>query len=280
MAKAEPIRSPVRASRGRRAGPIESEAGGVAPMIGHHVQNRPRGRWRRAQALGLRVLLGLAGVLVVVFAAGAVYLVTLRGVGDAETRVQRILALHHASSDGLPAPPRLVAAVVSVEDEHFYDNVVVNVLTGAGRAAVATLQASPDPGGSTIDQQLAKLLYGRGSGLTATLGEIGLGVKLALSYSKQQILAMYLNAAYYGHGFWGVAAASRGYFGVEPVRLTWPEASMLGGLLQAPSAYDPLLHLSLGRRRQRHVLDQLVVNHYLTRSQANAAFATALPLTR
>lgn len=247
-------------------------------MTGDRVQTRPEGRWRRARTLGSRVLLGLLGVLVLVFAAGAVYLVSLRGVGDAETEVHRILALHHADEGRLPAPPRLVAAVVSVEDEHFYDNVVVNVLTGAGRAALATLQASSDPGGSTIDQQLAKLLYGHGGGLTATLSEIGLGVKLALSYSKQQILAMYLNAAYYGHGFWGVTAASRGYFNVKPSRLTWAEAAMLGGLLQAPSAYDPVLHLALARERQRHVLDQLVVNHYLTERDAGTAYATTLPL--
>jgi membrane peptidoglycan carboxypeptidase len=249
-------------------------------MIGDHVQKRPYGRWREARILGSRVVLGLLGVLALVFAAGAVYLVSLRGVGDAETRVHRILTLHRASAGGLPVPRRLVAAVVSVEDEHFYDNVVINVLSGAGRAALATLQTSSDAGGSTIDQQLAKLLYGRGSGLTATLSEIGLGVKLALTYSKQQILAMYLNAAYYGHGFWGVTAASRGYFGVAPSRLTWPEAAMLGGLLQAPSAYDPLLHLALARERQRHVLDQLVVNNYLTRAQATAAYADTLPLAR
>jgi membrane peptidoglycan carboxypeptidase len=112
----------------------------------------------------------------------------------------------------LPTPRRLVDAVVSVEDEHFYNNAVINVLTGAGRAALATLQTSQDPGGSTIDQQLAKQLYGRGQGLGSTLREIGLGVKLAAHYSKHQILQMYLNVVYYGNGLWGVQQAAEGYF--------------------------------------------------------------------
>jgi penicillin-binding protein 1A len=249
-------------------------------MTGHRAQTRPKGRWRRVRVLGLRALLVLAGLLAVVFIAGGAYLLSLRGVGDARTQVDRILTLHGAPDRSLPAPQRLIAAVVSVEDEHFYDNVVINVLAGAGRAALATLHTSQDPGGSTIGQQLAKLLYGRGSGVTATLREIGLGVKLALDYSKAQILAMYLNAAYYGHGYWGVEEASRGYFGVAPAALSWSQAAMLGGLLQAPSAYDPLTDLPLAKERQRHVLDQLVVNHHLTATQANPAYAASLSLRR
>lgn len=107
---------------------------------------------------------------------------------------------------------------------------------GAGRAAVAALGTSGDPGGSTIAQQLAKQLYPHGGGIVGTLEEVGLGVKLSLAYSHEQVLSMYLNSIYYGHGFWGVAAAARGYFGVSPRRLTWGEASLLAGLPQAPSA--------------------------------------------
>jgi penicillin-binding protein 1A len=89
---------------------------------------------------------------------------------------------------------------------------------------------------------------------------------------------MYLNSIYYGHGFWGVVAAARGYFGVSPRRLTWGEASLLAGLPQAPSAYDPLRHLPLARLRQRHVLDQLVADGHLSTAGAGAAFREPLPL--
>lgn len=206
------------------------------------------------------------------------YVFSLRSVADAQKRVHRILAAHHGLYGGLPLPTKLSDAVVSVEDEHFYSNFAINVLDGIGRAALATLQTSQDPGGSTIEQQLAKQLYGRGSGLAATLREIGLGVRLALSYSKAQILDMYLNAVYYGHGFWGDVAAAHGYFGRSPDALDWAQAAMLAGLPQAPSAYDPIEHFALAKLRQRHVLEQLVVNHYLTQAQANTAFREPVSL--
>jgi membrane peptidoglycan carboxypeptidase len=83
---------------------------------------------------------------------------------------------------------------------------------------------------------------------------------------------------YYGHGFYGLADAARGYFGTTPARLTWGQASMLAGLVQAPSAYDPYLHLDLARQRQRHVIDRLVATHVLTAAQGDAAFAEPLRL--
>lgn len=211
-------------------------------------------------------------------AAGALYMALLPSVGDAPRRVERILAAHHGTPGSRTPPAKLADSVVSVEDEHFYAPFMINVADGAGRAAVATLNAASDPGGSTIQQQLAKQLYGHGTGLTATLREIGLGVKLSLEFSKKQILAMYLNAVYFGHGYWGDVAAARGYFGVGPDALDWAQASMLAGLPEAPSAYDPLKHFALAKQRQRHVLDQLVVNHHLTAAQANAAYAEPLRL--
>jgi membrane peptidoglycan carboxypeptidase len=218
------------------------------------------------------------GAAVAILAAALVFLATLPGVGDAESRVDAILARHGGRALAPPPPERLAIAVVSTEDENFYDNVFFNVASGAGRAAVAAVGTSEDPAGSTIAQQLAKQLYPHGGGVVGTLEEIGLGVKLSLAYSHEQVLTMYLNSIYYGDGFWGAVAAARGYFGVSPRRLTWGEASLLAGLPQAPSAYDPLRDLPLARLRQRHVLDQLVANGHLSASAADAAFREPLPL--
>jgi membrane peptidoglycan carboxypeptidase len=102
--------------------------------------------------------------------------------------------LHHGIYESPPPPRKLGDAVVAVEDEHFYDNFVVNIADGVGRAALGVLQTDGDPGGSTIDQQLAKQLYGDGAGVGATLDAIALGVKLSLTYPKPQLLNMYLNA--------------------------------------------------------------------------------------
>jgi penicillin-binding protein 1A len=218
-----------------------------------------------------RIVVTIAGAILVLAALGAVYVATLPGVGDAEARVRAILAAHGGSPGALPPPARLGTAVVAVEDENFYSNVGVDILSGAGRAALAVAQRGGDPGGSTIGQQLAKTLYPHGGGLGGTLEEIGLAIKLSLRYSKAQILNMYLNSVYYGNGYWGDVAAARGYFGVSPRRLSWGQASLLAGLPQAPSAYDPALHPKPARSRQLHVLDQLVDDGYLTQAEADAA---------
>jgi penicillin-binding protein 1A len=187
------------------------------------------------------------------------------------------MARHH-ESPAMPVPARLAAAVIATEDVHFNQNVVINTASGIGRVALAVLHGHANPGGATIDQQLAKALYARGDDLADTLRQIGLGIKLGLRYSHHAILAMYLNVNYYGNGLWGVRQASSGYFHTPPNRLSWAEAAMLAGLLQAPSAYDPLHHLTLAIRRQHHVLAQLVANHYLTAAKARAAAAARLPL--
>lgn len=135
----------------------------------------------RAGATHKPVLRIIAGVLLVelaLLAFGFGCLEALPGVGDAEARVHTILLAHHGVPSALPPPARLAAAVVAIEDQHFYSNFVVDMFDGAGRAALAVLHTSADPGGSTIAQQLAKQLYGRGSGLAGTLRAIGLAVKL------------------------------------------------------------------------------------------------------
>jgi membrane peptidoglycan carboxypeptidase len=206
------------------------------------------------------------------------YELVLPGVGTAPEMVAAIVRAHHGELGRLPLPKKLAASIVAVEDEHFFTNIFLNVLDGVARAAVASLEHRGDPGGSTIAQQLAKQLFPRPPGFATSLEDFALGIKLSLAYSKSKILQMYLNAIYYGNGYWGDVAAAHGYFGVSPDRLSWAEAAMLAGLPQAPSAYDPLHHLSLAKRRQHHVLAQLVADHVLTATQAAAAFRVPLPL--
>ena len=232
-------------------------------------------RWRRRAALALLAIVAVAALLV---GAATAYLVDLPGVGDAGARVEALLAEHGGRPSAPPPPTRLAAAIVSTEDENFYADPFFNVAAGAGRAALAALGTSEDPGGSTIAQQLAKTLYPHGGGVWGTLEEIGLGVKLSLAYSHDQVLSMYLNSIYYGNGYWGDVAAAHGYFGISPRRLTWGEAALLAGLPQAPSVYDPDIHPGLARQRQRHVLNQLVVNGHLTEAAADRAFREPLPL--
>jgi membrane peptidoglycan carboxypeptidase len=237
--------------------------------------DNPRVRALRALR---RAALATAAILLLLTVIGGVYLLTLPGVGDAGARARAIMVSHGESTASLPTPARLIDATISTEDEHFGDNVVLNVLTGVGRAGLAIVESGSDPGGATIDQQLAKALYGDSGGLLGTLRQIGLGIKLGLQYSGRQILGMYLNVNYYGQGYWGVRQAAAGYFHTTPSALTWPQAAMLAGLLEAPSRDNPIADPALARQRRHHVLDQLVANGYLTARQAQAADDAPLAL--
>lgn len=241
--------------------------------------SRQLGRHRARRWLIRAAIAGFVLAMVLSLAAFGFEL-ALPSVRGAPARVAAIVRAHHGKIDALPAPARLAAAVVAVEDRHFFSNVFMDVFDGMARGALATVRQAGDPGGSTIDQQLAKQLYPRSVGLGGTLEEIGLGVKLSVTFSKPQILGMYLNSIYYGHGYWGDATAALGYFGTDPDHLSWAQAAMLAGLPQAPSDYDPVQHLALAKKRQRHVLDMLVVNHVLNRAQADAAYRAPLHLLR
>jgi membrane peptidoglycan carboxypeptidase len=230
--------------------------------------------------LAARAALALLDATLALVMVGGIYELTLPSVANAPTLTAKILHVHHDAAGGTPPPSKLAAAVVAVEDEHFFSDPVVNEFDAIARAALATLHTTSDPGGSTIPQQLAKQLYRSGTGFGETVKDIGLGLKLSFAFSHAQVLVMYLNAVYYGNGYWGDVAASRGYFGTSPNRLDWAEAAMLAGLLQAPSAYDPVTHLVVAKQRQREVLHQLVVNHWLTEAQANEANLESLPLRR
>jgi penicillin-binding protein 1A len=123
------------------------------------------------------------------------------------------------------------------------------------------------------------MLYTQGhTGVLVDAEQVGLGIKLAVTYSRAQILLMYADVVYFGHGFYGLAAASCGYYGVAPARLTWPQAALLAGVVQAPSADDPIAHLQVARAREFHVLSRLAATGRLTPAQATSAFRQPLGL--
>jgi penicillin-binding protein 1A len=89
---------------------------------------------------------------------------------------------------------------------------------------------------------------------------------------------MYADVAYFGHNYYGLAAASCGYFGVTPARLSWAEAAMLAGLVQAPSADDPIAHFAAARARESHVLGRLVATGHLSPGQAVSFYRQPMDL--
>ncbi|HMA46658.1 MAG TPA: biosynthetic peptidoglycan transglycosylase, partial [Frankiaceae bacterium] len=217
----------------------------------------------------------LVVVVVVVLAVGVLLAVT-PSTGDAPRRVAARAAAGAVPLAG-PLPARVVAALVATEGSRFYHHHGVDP-RGAVRGMLGPLVGG-DGGGATLDQQLVKIFYTGGRrGLVDRVEQVALAVKLDARFSKDEILRLYLDTVYFGHGFYGVTAAARGYFGRDPARLTWAQASLLAGLVQAPSAYDPLAHLAAARARQRHVLDRLVATGRLSRPQADAVAADPLGL--
>ncbi len=176
---------------------------------------------------------------------------------DAQRRVAALARAHEVAPLAGPLPAKVTAALIAVEDSGFRDHHGVDP-AGALRALYGAVAGRTDQGGSTLNQQLAKALYTGGRrGVLDKVEQVALAIKLDVRYSKDEILRMYLDTVYFGHGYYGVRAASRGYFGAEPEALDWPRAALLVGLVQAPDRYDPREHPGRAMARRRHVLARM-----------------------
>jgi penicillin-binding protein 1A len=196
--------------------------------------------------------------------------------GNAHELVQAQDAAHQAAYPGPPVPARFAESLVATEDKRFYSEPGID-LFAVGRVAIGYVTGHGIQGGATLYQQLAKLLYTHGQSTPSDEAEqIALAVKLDLTYPKQQILQMYADLVYFGNSYYGLAAASCGYFGVQPAELSWPQAAMLAGMVQGPSLDDPLTHPANARAREIHVVGRLVATGKLTQAQGNAALAVPL----
>jgi len=171
-------------------------------------------------------------------------------------------------------------AVVATEDERFFHHDGIDVVGVVRALPYDLVHLTYAQGASTITEQVAKLLYLHGSDHSpwGKLEDAAVALKLESRYGKDEILAAYLDSAYFGEGAYGVHAAAERYFGVAPDRLGVAQATLLAGLIQAPSAYDPVHHPDLARARQTDVLRSLVRDGILTPTEASAALDRPLRL--
>lgn len=200
---------------------------------------------------------------------------------DAGERIMRVLFIRRAiearlnRSDYVPIDriaPDLGRAVVAVEDRRFYTHMGFDA-TGMARAALVNIQNGRiEEGASTITQQLVKNLFlANDQTFTRKAEELLLALDIELAYTKPEILEMYLNVVYYGAGFYGVGAASEGYYGKSPDALDLPEASMLAGIPNAPSTLSPFVDFIAAKKRQAIVLDAMESQNYIDRRTAEDA---------
>lgn len=166
-------------------------------------------------------------------------------------------------------PDLLKKGIIATEDRRYYDHGAVDII-GVARAFITNSMAGETlEGGSTIAQQTVKNIFlSNDRTMTRKLEELALAVQLERNYSKEEILELYLNTIYFGHGAYGVGEASRVYFGKEPKNLDLSQCAMLAGLPQAPSAYDPISHPQEGAKRMTTVLALMAQEGYITPEEA------------
>ena len=176
-------------------------------------------------------------------------------------------------------------AVLSTEDRGFYHEHGFS-FCGLGRAGFLLLKNKLlhrdyiSGGGSTLTQQLVKNAFlTQQQTFSRKAKEIFIAIEVENKYSKKEILTMYLNNAYFGHGVWGVQDAAKRYFNRNASELTVPQAATLAGMLTSPGIYDPVDHPQAAKQRRNVVLQLMVENKKLSQSAANSYKQTPLTIS-
>jgi penicillin-binding protein 1A len=175
-------------------------------------------------------------------------------------------------------PDIVKQAVVAAEDRRFYIHHGFDI-RGILRAALRNFEAkSVVQGGSTITQQLAKIIIKDPErNFSRKLREMVVALKLERNYSKDEILGRYLNLAYFGERVYGIEAAARTYFNKSASRLSIAEAALLAGLQKAPSAYSPLRNPEGARKRMATVLKEMLALKFISHEEYEKALSEGMP---
>ena len=176
-------------------------------------------------------------------------------------------------------PQVLLNAFIAAEDARFYKHKGIDVYSIV-RAFFKNIEAGTIvQGGSTITQQVTKSFFLTPErSYTRKLKEAILAYRIDKTFNKNEILYLYLNQIYLGHGAYGVAAAAGNYFGKSVKDLNLAECAMLAGLPQAPSKYSPFKHPERARQRQVYVLNRMLAENYIANDQITAALNTKLDI--
>ncbi|MCX5881677.1 MAG: PBP1A family penicillin-binding protein [Deltaproteobacteria bacterium] len=176
-------------------------------------------------------------------------------------------------------PQILKEAFIAAEDSRFYSHPGIDVI-GIFRAVLKNIEAGGVvQGGSTITQQVTKsFLLTPERSYTRKIKEAILAYRISKAFSKDEILFLYLNQIYLGHGAYGIEAASENYFGKPVTDLNLAECALLAGLPQAPTKYSPFRYPDRAKQRQVYVLTRMAAEGYITEAQAAAAIQQAMDI--
>ena len=169
-------------------------------------------------------------------------------------------------------PEFMINAVVAVEDARFWKHKGIDYLAIARAFIKDIIHVGLKEGGSTITQQLVKVVFlTPEKTIQRKIREAALAIKIEKNLDKKEILELYLNKIYFGHGAYGVEMASRIYFGKSVRDITLPEAALIAGLIKAPSLYSPFNDLAKARERQNIVLSRMAEEGYLKKAEKENA---------
>ena len=169
--------------------------------------------------------------------------------------------------------PIVKQALVATEDKRFYEHGAVDFFS-IGRALYTNIIAGQTvEGGSTITQQLVKNLFLSSKRIMSRkVEEIFLAYLMEYYYSKDEIITMYLNTIYYGTDYYGIKAASEGYFNTDPKDLNLSQAAVLAGIPQAPSYFNPVSNMDATKQRQRTVLTLMAQQGIISYADIDRAY--------
>ena len=169
--------------------------------------------------------------------------------------------------------PIVKEALVATEDKRFYEHGAVDFFS-IGRALYTNIIAGQTvEGGSTITQQLVKNLFLSSKRIMSRkVEEIFLAYLMEHYYSKDEIITMYLNTIYYGTDYYGIKAASEGYFNTDPKDLNLSQAAVLAGIPQAPSYFNPVSNMDATKQRQRTVLTLMAQQGIISYADIDKAY--------
>src|SRR5213075_600710 len=272
--------------------------GGHSPRARIHAAWSPIGQKMRRTAL-LRGLGGALAVMLVIGLAADAYaqsffdsLPSIQGLDSAafagdtlitDSSGKTVLADvgnhgdHRLAVKLKDVSPVAVQATVAIEDKGFYTNPGID-FQGIIRAAFDNIRAGHVVGGgSTITQQLAKQQFlTPDQTLTRKIKELALAYELSQTYSKDQIMELYLNKSFYGSQSYGIEAAAESYSQIPASKLDLAQAAMLAGLPQAPTEYNPVINPDSAKLRQTEVLRAMVRSNFISQEDMDNALGEKL----
>jgi penicillin-binding protein 1A len=194
-----------------------------------------------------------------------------------EFAVEKRVVLHSIDD----VSPYLKHALIAVEDAHFYTHPGVDPW-GILRALYVNLKTGHVvEGGSTLTQQLAKMLFLKPERtMERKIQEAMLAVQLERRYTKDEVLLWYCNQIYLGHGIYGVEAASRYFFGKSAKDLSLDEAALIAALPKAPENFSPYTHREMALNRRNHVLQRMIEEQFISKQQGQAAMKIPISVKR